>query len=147
MHATSKELLASPENKLLGQNSVILSKFVIQEDHAREALSDRMKDLVTELQSGEELLSLNFSKYDDYKDREDQALGQVERVLTWSELNARTHTLFSYCVAYWNYHCSQAAPNPDVVESLTTPAIAFPSLGCVIARDGKVPPRQLLEKY
>lgn len=48
---------------------------------AREALSERKKDfLVTALQSGEDVMSLKFKRYDD-NDREEEALIQAKKVL------------------------------------------------------------------
>lgn len=142
-HATVKELLTSSAETLSPHNSAVLSNFVIQQDKidaelakgciimlsfrdfvrlrdiAREALSERMKDfLVTALQSGEDVMLLKFRKYDD-NDREEEAIIQAKEMLGKADLDERTHTLFSYCVSYWNYHCNQATSDPDVVESLT----------------------------
>ncbi|KAM0487198.1 hypothetical protein ACHAPX_000468 [Trichoderma viride] len=74
--------------------------FVRLRDIAREALSERMKDfLVTALQSGEDVMSLKFRKYDD-NDREEEALIHTKKVLGKADLDEHTHTLFSYCVSY-----------------------------------------------
>jgi ankyrin repeat protein len=107
---------------------IILSfrDFVRLRDIAREALSDRIKDyLANSLKTAEDFNNLDFSKYDDTDEEvlkqsePDKALAQLKRSMSGTTLGDNHHALFSYCVSYWNYHCSQSGSDPEVVESLS----------------------------
>jgi ankyrin repeat protein len=109
---------------------IILSfrDFVRLRDIAREALTDRIHDfLLSALQTDQNLANFSFSEYDEDADggsRKSLELNsgdikELTRTMSQADLDPQTHTLFSYCVSYWNYHCSQAATNPEVETSLT----------------------------
>ncbi|KAM3076304.1 hypothetical protein ACMFMF_005637 [Clarireedia jacksonii] len=109
---------------------IILSfrDFVRLRDIAREALTDRIRDfLLSALQTDQSLANLNFSEYDEGADSasrksfdsESEEIKELTRTMSQANLDPQTYTLFSYCVSYWNYHCSQAATNPEVEASLT----------------------------
>jgi ankyrin repeat protein len=109
---------------------IILSfrDFARLRDIAQETLSDRIKDfLISSLQSEEGLIGFDFSKYDDNEEDEDPPkyseldtkFRELKRSLSRTNLGTDNHTLLSYCVSYWNYHCGQGGSDPEVVESLS----------------------------
>jgi ankyrin repeat protein len=145
-HSTIKELLTSSPQNLSPPNSNILSRFAIREcdidaeiakaciiilsfrdfgrlrNIAQEVLTDEVRDaLARALKGNKRLGNINLSKYDDGNDSQ----GSDSDVKS-SELRRRNklvhiddHSLFQYCVAHWNYHCSQGGSSPEVVASLT----------------------------
>ena len=121
--------------------------FVRLHDIAQEALTDRIKDfMISSIQTTDGLKDLDFSKLDNSEedaqdkselepkrrevdddlkdeDRDQSDLGpkwrELKRTLSQASFSSDNHTLLSYCVAYWNYHCSQGASDSDVIQSLT----------------------------
>ncbi|KAL2070583.1 hypothetical protein VTL71DRAFT_13609 [Oculimacula yallundae] len=148
-HTTIKELLTSPPQNLSPSNSNTLAKFAIREcdidaelakaciiilsfrdfgrlrNIAQQVLTEEVKEaLGIALNGVKNLKNVDFSKYDDGNDSQGNSDGDGRS----SELRQRSrqghlqidhHSLFSYCVAHWNYHCSQGGSSSEVVVSLT----------------------------
>lgn len=123
---------------------IILSfrDFVRLRDIAQESLTDRIKDfMVNSMQTMDDLKKFDFSNFEIfeedaqaqsklkpkkskvYDDMKDEDLGpkwvELKRTLSQASLENDSHTLLSYCVSYWNYHCSQGGSDSDVIQSLT----------------------------
>lgn len=102
--------------------------------------------MISSMQTTDGLKDLDFSKFDDFEEdaddksevgvstrgphddlkEEDQDqldLGpkwrELKRTLSQASLGSDNHTLLTYCVSYWNYHCSQGGSDSDVIQSLT----------------------------
>jgi hypothetical protein len=102
--------------------------------------------MISSMQTTDGLKDLDFSKLDNSKedaqdkselepkrrevdddlkdeDRDQSDLGpkwrELKRTLSQASFSSDNHTLLSYCVSYWNYHCSQGASDSDVIQSLT----------------------------
>lgn len=107
---------------------IILSfrDFVRLRDIAQEALKDEIRDfLAKSLRGHDGLAGLNYSRYDDEDSGEDIPGSELDVGASLKlQVDQETggldkHSLFSYCVAYWNYHCSQGGSSAEVVKSLT----------------------------
>ena len=148
VHQTVKDLLTSSPPAMDFERREVLSRFHIASHDIDAELAKacivvlsfedfkRLRDIALDAfsqQMQNELMVLSRTKIDPTKVvfaeysggiqvdslKDKQPNKGLQRTLSQESLNQSGHTLLSYCIAYWNYHCAEGGTNADVVQSLS----------------------------